>query len=276
MRHLVTAFWTLAIFSLDTIPLNRPAVEAPHHARDVAAVRSGPPVFSFNGKDLSGFYTFTRFHRYEDPDRVFTVHDGMIHVSGREFGGFATRDPFSDYHLIVEWKWGRETWPPRRYRARNSGVMVHGVGPDGEAFASWMASIECQILEGGSGDLIVVPSKARVPSLTAEVRNGPDGQPYYRRGGVRKTLKSGRFNWWGRDPDWKDVLWFRGPDDVEKPVGEWNRMEIICEGDSITYLLNGVLMNAATKAAWSSGKILFQSEGAEIYFRTIEVRPLRK
>jgi hypothetical protein len=53
-------------------------------------------------------------------------------------------------------------------------------------------------------------------------------------------------------------------------------MEILCEGDSITYLLNGVLMNVAGKAGWSSGKILFQSEGAEIFFRRIEVRPLLK
>jgi hypothetical protein len=154
--------------------------------------------------------------------------------------------------------------------------MVHSVGPDGEAFASWMASIECQILEGGSGDLIVVPSKERAPSLSSEVRTGPDGQAYFQKGGERKTLKAGRFNWWGRDANWKDVLWFRGPADVEKPVGEWNRMEILCEGDSIIYLLNGVLMNAAARAGWSSGKILFQSEGAEIFFRRIEVRPLLK
>ena len=248
----------------------------PPFVRGLPGVKSGPPVFSFNGKDLSGFYTFTRYHKYEDPDRVFTVHDGMVHVSGREFGGFATVDSFSDYHLIVEWKWGTRTHSPRRYAARNSGVMVHSVGADGDAFASWMASIECQILEGGSGDLIVVPGKDRAPSLTSEVRTGTDGQPYYWKGGGQKTRRAGRFNWWGRDPDWKDALWFRGPLDVERPVGEWNRMEVICRGDSITYLLNGTLMNSATQASWASGKILFQSEGAEIFFRKIEVRPLLK
>jgi hypothetical protein len=271
MRSLApTAALAMVLVGLD------PAGEVPRFARELPPIRSGPPRFAFNSKDLAGFYTFTRFHRYDDPDRVFSVQDGMIHVTGREFGGLATLESFADYHLIVEWKWGSKTWYPRRYQARNSGVMVHCVGPDGDAFASWMASIECQILEGGTGDLIVVPGKKDAPSLSSEVRKGEDGQPYYRKGGERRTLQAGRFNWWGRDPGWKDVLRFRGVLDVEKPPGEWNRMEVVCDGDSITYILNGVLMNAANGAKWPAGKILLQSEGAEIYFRKVEVRPLVK
>ena len=53
-------------------------------------------------------------------------------------------------------------------------------------------------------------------------------------------------------------------------------MEVVCDGGSITYILNGTLVNAADGAKWSSGKILLQSEGAEIFFRKFEVRPLRK
>ena len=153
--------------------------------------------------------------------------------------------------------------------------MVHCVGHDGDAFTSWMASIECQILEGGSGDLIVVPGKTEAPSLSSEVREGTDGQPYFQPGGERKTRRAGRFNWWGRDPGWTDLLWFRGPLDVDTPPGEWNRMDILCRGDSITYLLNGVVMNVAAGSKWSAGKILLQSEGAEIDFRRFEVRPLQ-
>ena len=250
--------------------------EIPRFALDYPPIRSGPPVFAFNGRDLVGFYPYTRFHKGADPDRVFTVQDGLICISGREFGGLATREAFSDYHLVVEWKWGVGTWPPRRHHARNSGVMVHSIGPDGDAFASWMASIECQILEGGSGDLIVVPGKAERPSLTSEVRIGEDGLPYFQPGGKPQTRQAGRFNWWGRDPEWSDVLHYRGAIEVEKPRGEWNRMDIVCRGDSITYLLNGVLMNQARGAKWTAGKILLQSEGAEIFYRKFEVRPLPK
>ncbi len=136
-----------------------------------------------------------------------------------------------------------------------------------------MESIECQIIEGGCGDFIMVGGKGK-PSLTCETRVGPDGkQLYYEKGGKPVTRDRGRYNWWGRDPAWKDVLGFRGKDDVEKPAGEWNRMEVICDGDSITNIVNGYVVNVGTKSSLTKGKILFQSEGAEILFRKIEVRP---
>ena len=69
---------------------------------------------------------------------------------------------------------------------------------------------------------------------TCEVRTGPDRQHYYLKGGKSVTMDSGRFNWWGRDPAWKDEIGFRGHQDVENPVGEWNRIEAICDGDTIT------------------------------------------
>ncbi|WP_435006193.1 3-keto-disaccharide hydrolase [Tundrisphaera lichenicola] len=274
--QLLPRLTTLALL-LMLIPTPSGAGEVPTFARDPAPVRSGAPIFRFNGKDLTGFYTFTRYQKYDDRLGVFRVEDGIVRVSGREFGGFATQESFSNYHLIVEWRWAGGTCPPRRWRARNSGVMVHGSGPDGAAFASWMESIECQIIEGGTGDLIVVPAKGKAsPRLTAEVRRGSDGQPYFQRGNPPVEHGAGRINWWGRDASWKDVLWFRGEADLERPVGEWNRMEVVCDGDSITVLLNGTLVNAATRSSLTSGKILFQSEGAAIDFRTIEVRPLLK
>jgi len=253
------------------------AGEPPGFARDLPAVKTGPPLLRFDGKDLSPFYTFTRYRKYADPAGDFSVVDGAIRVSGREFGGIATRASFADYRLSFEWRWGGRTSPPRRWGARNSGVMVHASGPDGDALACWMESIECQIIEGGSGDLILVPGKGKPPpSLSAEVRLGADGQPYFRKGEKPLQRRGGRINWWGRDPAWKDVLWFRGPDDVERPVGQWNRMEVLCDGDKIAVVLNGILVNAATGSSLTSGKILFQSEGAEIFFRAIEVRPLLK
>jgi hypothetical protein len=240
-------------------------------------ISSGEPIFQFNGKDLTGFYTYLRTSKYEDPKKVFTVQDGMIRVSGEEFGGFATCGNFRDYHLIVEWKWGDETFAPRAERSRDSGILLHCVGPDGAAGGQWMESQECQIIEGGCGDFIMVGGQGgRKPSLTCEVRTGPDNQLYYHKGGEPITRNSGRFNWWGRDPAWKDVLGFRGQNDVEKPAGEWNRMEVICDGDTITNIVNDSVVNVGTKSSLTEGKILFQSEGAEIFFRRIEIRPLTK
>jgi hypothetical protein len=251
------------------------AQEDPKFAREAPSIQSGEPVFRFNGQDLSGFYTYLHDHRYDDPSGVFTVHDGMIHISGDGFGGLTTRDEFRDYHLVTEWKWGDRTWAPRKQSARDSGILLHCVGPDGAAGGNWMESQECQIIEGGCGDLLMVGGLGK-PRLTCETRIGPDKQYYFEKGGKSVTRNSGRYNWWGRDPNWKDILGFRGSRDVEKPTGQWNRIDVICDGDSITNIVNGHVVNIGTKSSVTQGKLTFQTEGAEIFFRTIEVRPLIK
>jgi hypothetical protein len=252
------------------------AQEPPAFALKLPKVESSAPVLEFNGKDLSGFYTYLHVSKYADPKGVFTVKDGLLDISGEEFGGLTTREQYHDYVLIAEWKWGDRTFGSRKNNARDSGLLLHCVGSDGAAGGNWMQSQECQIIEGGCGDFILVGGDGSKTSLTCETRRSADGQLYFEKGGNAETRDGGRFNWWGRDPLWKDVLGFRGARDVEKPAGEWNRMEVICDGDSITNIVNGHLVNAGTKSSLTRGKIMIQSEGAEILFRKIEVRPLVK
>lgn len=54
----------------------------------------------------------------------------------------------------------------------------------------------------------------------------------------------------------------------EKPVGEWNEMEFLCQGGLIKVWLNGVLVNEATCDA-SDGYIAIQSEGGALDFCNI-------
>jgi hypothetical protein len=264
---IATAFLSLAA--------DGPDPKIPPFAREVPHIRTGEPTFQFNGKDLSGFYTYLREHTYDDPAKVFTVHNGLIQISGEDFGGLTTKDEFHDYHLIVEWKWGGRTFGSRKSNARDSGLLLHCIGPDGSAGGMWMESQECQIIEGGCGDLLMVSGRGK-PSLTCETRIGSDRQLYFEKGGKAVTRDTGRYNWWGRDPAWKDDIGFRGSRDVEKPVGEWNRIEVICDGDSITNIVNGYLVNIGTRSSLTKGKITVQSEGAEIFVRKFEVRPLIK
>jgi hypothetical protein len=147
------------------------------------------------------------------------------------------------------------------------------VGADGVA-GPWMESIECQMIEGGTGDFILVKGKNQ-PKLTVTAESR-DGQYYYNLESKPMEFSGGRINWFARDPQWKDVKGFRGKHDLEKPVGEWNTLECVCDGDNITNILNGKVVNAGTKSSHTKGKILFQSEGAEVYFRRIELLPLKK
>lgn len=235
----------------------------------------------FNGEDLSGLYVFMQDTKYEDPRQVFTVHDGLLHISGDGFGGICTKKEYGNYHMICEFKWGERTWGKRESRARDSGVLVHCTGPDGAYSGIWMACIEAQIIEGGVGDILVVPGKdddgQPIPlSLTADVVKDRDGETVWSAEGQPQVFTSGRINWWGRDPDWKDQLGFRGPKDVEKPHGEWNRMDVICDHDRITIKVNGTVVNCGYNAVPQAGKLTIQTELAEIFVRRWELWPLGK
>ncbi len=231
----------------------------------------------FNGQNLDGLYTYFRDTKLEDPRQVVTVHDGLLHISGDGMGGVSTRNEYRDYHLICEFRWGPRTWGGRVDRAKDSGVLVHCQGPEGGYGDIWMESIEAQIIQGGTGDILVVRGKGDVkPTLTAEVTKDRDGETVWQAGGEKKVFTSGRVNWFGRDPDWNDVVGFRGKNDVESPGDQWTRMDVICRGDRITILVNGVKVNEGFDVHPSAGKLTIQSELAEIFVRRWELWPLDK
>ena len=60
-----------------------------------------------------------------------------------------------------------------------------------------------------------------------------------------------------------------------EPGPEWTRIEAVVEGGKLTYYVNGKLVNAASDSSFKDGRIMIQSEGAEIYFRRIELQPLK-
>ena len=62
---------------------------------------------------------------------------------------------------------------------------------------------------------------------------------------------------------------------ARKKVGEWNTTEIICKADgSIEAKVNDTPVSSG-KSALTEGQIGWQSEGAEIHFRNIKLKPLK-
>src|SRR5262249_55455645 len=109
------------------------------------------PLPLFNGKDLTGLSTWLKDTKKEDPRKVFSVQDGLLHISGDGYGYVATDKEYRDYRVVVEYRWGKRT-DGGKY-VRNSGILLHAVGPDGGANGTWMSSIECQLAQGCVGDL---------------------------------------------------------------------------------------------------------------------------
>jgi hypothetical protein len=258
-------------------------------ASDTPAITPRETILLFNGKDLSPFTTWDVKHGKEDRDRVFTVVDQIdgapaIRMSGQHFGGIITKERYANYRLVAEFRWGDVTWNPRKDRARDAGILLHCQGEEGnyakDFKAAWMRSVEYQFIEGGTGDIIIVGGYERsgefvMPSLKATVT--PGTKAWNPQGALEQFGKGrGRVDWRDKSPEWKDVLGFRGPKDVEKPVGQWNRVEIIADGGDLRYFLNGVEINGVKDSSFREGKILFQSEGAENFYRLIELHPLKK
>jgi Domain of Unknown Function (DUF1080) len=199
----------------------------------------GSPVPLFNGKDLSGWYTFLPrkdgSDPRQDPKRVFRIEDGVLHVTGDGFGYICTDQEHENYRIKLEFKWGPRRYPPRESSVRDSGLLLHVVGED----KIWPKCIEFQIQEHDCGDFWLVGG------TSIDV----DG----------KTEKSYR----------KKTV------DAEKPTGEWNSLEAVCDGDTITNIVNGQVVNRCSRASLTRGKIALQTEGAEVFFRNLVLTSLK-
>jgi hypothetical protein len=246
-------------------------------------------VSLFNGKDLTGWETCLGvppggkdpIGRNRDPKQVFQVvpADGepAIRVSGEILGGLATLKEYGDYHLELEFKWGEKPFAPRADLPRDSGLLYHGVNGYNPR-TGWLESLEFGILEGGeTGDFWSVPGAHGVRVLVdvegADIppreRRYPEESIQHRPGGKKYVgTAAGILN----------------SDDNEKPREQWNKLDLFCVGQNSAHVVNGtvnmVLANARRRVdgreePLSRGRIQLQSEGAEVYFRRIRLRPIR-
>ena len=203
---------------------------------------------------------------------VFTVvrQDGkpVLHISGEIYGCVQTREAFSNYHLRVETRWGEKKWEPRLDEPRDSGILYHSRGPFGvDYWRSWALGHEFQVIEHGLGeywaqstgamDVRVAPKESR----NEAPRWSPDGS---------WSLFSGLDN---------HVL--AGSD--QERSGQWNRLELVCYQDDCVHIVNGKVVMALSHARYhellkwvpmTGGKLQFQSEAAEVFYRNIEIRPI--
>jgi len=235
-------------------------------------------VRPFNGNDLRGFTTWLREQDRNETESNYFVEDGMIRVSGEGMGYLATTDAYQNYHLSIDYKWGTRTDGSKC--VRNSGILLHANGPEGNARGIWMASIEVQLAQGCEGDLIVIRGDDErgneIPvTLSSDTVVAADGRTRWKKGGKKTDYRGKQFWWSNHQVGFKELLDTRGSHDVASPLGEWTRVECICRGDRITVKINGMIVNECYRSFPSSGRILLENEKNEIYFRNFEIRPLR-
>ena len=293
--RLLLCRWLLAVAVsvgplLVTVPLlgqttapQEASSETPKLPDRSTAVAPNERIRLFDGT-LDQFDIWLKDTKRQDPRKVFRVTEQLLHITGDGLGGLVTKESYRDYHLVLEYRWGDKTWKNRKTRSRDSGLLIHSLGPMGGYNGTWMHSIEVQIIEGGVGDFILVAGKDEknrpLPiSLTCETARDRDGEVIWKKGGKRKVFNlrnRRRINWYGRDPDWKDVLGFRGRHDVESPGKLWTRLDVMCDGGHVEVFVNGKKVNEGFDAVPSFGKLQLQTELAEIFVRKWELWPIGK
>lgn len=235
----------------------------------------------FNGRELSGWTTWISMQPTsdnmkaptsvrglnQDPKKVFSVVDGMLRVSGEEWGAVSTVGEYENFHLKFEFKWGTKKWLPRLGAPRDSGLLYYAVGPEGAQSGHWMRSHEFQLQEGDCADYHSLDGAL----VDARVGDASQGDWKFYRYDPALPLKT----------NLKSRILKLG--NFEKPSGEWNTMEVIADGKTLIHIVNGheVLRMLNSRQTvdgqvvpLTRGKFSLQSEGAEAYFRNIQVKPL--
>lgn len=237
-----------------------------------------------NGDIGKYWYTWLKSARKRncDTNGVFTAEGRTLMVSGTDMGCVTTRDAYSDYRLTLEFRYVDNDRQLNKSAARDGGILFHSNGPDG-AYGDgiWMYSFEYNIIQGAAGDLIVVgnaANRADAPhySCKGNVDRGTMGAPaqHWDPNGPEIVLKDcGRVRRCDIDPEWKNLM-SQPLSPNENPIGEWNRAEVVCRGDSAEFFFNGKKVAEFRELKPSSGRIQLQSEGFGIEYRNIVLEPV--
>lgn len=264
---------TLAILAVGAEPAASQASGEPVRGGTPAARDSA--VLLFNGRDLTGWVPKILGHALgENVANTFRVEDGVLKVAydgydrfGDRFGHLFFREPFTDYHLILEYRFTGDWLPDTPgWARRNSGAMLHAQAPETMGRdQDFPISIELQLL-GGLGDGQARPTANLCTPGTDVTLDGA-------------TLRGHCVNSRSRTFDGDG----------------WVRAEAIVRGDTITHIVEGDTVlrythprvgggnvsghDPAAKVdgrPLTGGYIALQSEGHPIEFRRVELRPLRR
>ena len=208
-------------------------------AGTVALIRAeapAQPVELFNGRDLTGW-------EYITPDKTATLAtvctikpDGVLAVAGKPVGYLATGGSYGNYRLHVEYR-----WPADAVKNSNGGVLVHiASGPMDRS--TWPLCLQVQTKIGRFGDLLPMAGATFAEPLTS----APGKPPQFDR----------------QNPS------------SEKPLGEWNAIDVVCRGDVLEVTVNGVAQNRVTGCKPAVGRIGFQLEGLPYELRNLRFVPL--
>ncbi|MEI6678919.1 MAG: DUF1080 domain-containing protein [Mariniphaga sp.] len=231
-----------------------------------------------NGKNLKGWTTFVGAKEKggipvglnNDPSEIFKVTelngDKVLHISGETNASIATVKEYENYHIRMVFKWGDKV-----YTQFNSGLLYHSFGNFGAGLDVWMSAHEFQLCTNKMGDSYCMgKSYFEIP-----VVKNADGKSYmYSAKGERTQFGDGKTA--------KNAS--KGAD-YEKAKGEWNTVDLYCLGRTSVHVVNGKVnminynsgkIENGAVLPLAKGKIQIQSEGGELYVKSLELESIKE
>jgi 3-keto-disaccharide hydrolase len=253
----------------------------------------GPQISLFNGSDLNdwegwlGYPDPAQTHRYfhaTDPigvggiGRAFkiVVEDGepAIYINGKTWGALTHKGDYGDYHLSLQFKWGKNLDSSTSHVPLDSGILYHSYGPPGAVLGTWMRSVEFDLLSRELGKFVPVGD-----GFSSRTTLGRDPDLFNQRRrymiGGREVEVPGLVSWFAQNAT-----------DQEKPAGDWNTLDLYVLGDRAVHVVNGVPVLEAWNICvvahvfgpcepLTRGRIQLQAEGSEALFRRITLEPIK-
>ena len=198
----------------------------------------------FNGKDLKGWHIdVPEMDKDSSAKNPFIIRNGLLVSLGTPGGHLITDSLYSNYKIEVQYRFAG--------KPGNCGLLVHASTPRA-LYGMFPKSIEVQIEHTNAGDFWCIEQDITVPDM--EVRRGEKAR-------------------WGINGDKLRKI-ERLVQNVEKPVGDWNKMVVECKNDEIIVWVNDIVVNHGYKCTASSGQIALQAEGSEVEFRKVSLTKL--
>jgi len=193
----------------------------------------------FNGRNLAGWHAdVPDLDNKPGEPLPFIVRDGMLVSLGTPEGHLITDSIYQNYRLEVEYRFAG--------KPGNCGILVHASTPRA-LYDMFPKSLEVQMQSEQAGDFWCIVEDIKVPNMVQ--RRGPE-------------------NKWGI-VEGKNRRIENLTDGSENPVGEWNKMVIVCSGRNIMVWVNDLMVNSGSECTADRGQIAIQAEGSEVEFRKI-------
>ena len=200
----------------------------------------------FDGKNLTGWHAdIPAKDKDSKISDAFVVRDGMLVSLGEPRGHLITDAVYQNYRLEISYRFPN--------KPGNCGILVHASTPRA-LYGMFPKSLEVQMQHQDAGDFWCIEEDITVPDM--EARRGPKDN-WGVNGNKARRIKN-------------------LTDNSEKPLGEWNTMVIECYKNSIKVWVNEILVNEGTNCTTDKGQIAIQAEGAEVEFKKIEIRSIKK